>query len=204
MATTSSTQLSFSHTIYATNNFQISLGFHPLQLKNKCNLKCWVEMLKLGYVDCREEVVEEVVAKPGQWHHHCHHCHHCHRHCHRCHHHCQCNHHLYVYCMIKIFSKRCQLEGNTEGSPGLLSPGKQHSVINLIIKMISNIILMIKMMVILTLVTMLLMMMVILVTITMVMMTDQTCQSQEWCQGCGDPSPCLFAAHLLIFILLVV
>ena len=144
-------------------------------------------MLKLGNVDCREEVVEEVVAKPGQWHHYCHHYHHCHRHCHHCHHHCQCNHHLNVDCMIKIFSKRCQLEGNTEGSPGLLSPGKQHSVINLIIKMISNIILMIKIMV-----------------ITMVMMTDQTCQSQEWCQGCGDPSPCSFAAHLLIFVLLVV
>jgi len=42
-------------------------------------------MFKLGNVDCREEVVEEVVAK------------------------------------------RCQLEGNTEGSPGLLSPVKVKS-----------------------------------------------------------------------------
>ena len=31
-----------------------------------------------------------------------------------------------------------------------------------------------------------------------------TCQSRVWCRGCGDPSPCLSSAHLLIIILLMI
>ena len=66
----------------------------------KMHLKRWIEIFKLGDIDRREEVMEEMVAKPCQ--------HHCHRHCH-CHlvHHYHCDqlhfHHLYDHLNKGLF-----------------------------------------------------------------------------------------------------